>query len=119
MRFRLHIGCVRSGPWLRLPEHRFAIDSMAEARIGRNFRRESRSLWNGARRIGCTLVAARTAATTFEMRMRIRAGETAGAVPFDELFQLGVERDNDLWLRGHAGTSGGVKALRRWVDAIF
>ena len=25
------------------------------------------------------------------------------------LFQLGVERDNDLWLRGHAGTTGGRK----------
>jgi hypothetical protein len=30
-------------------------------------------------------------------------------VPFDELFQLGIERDNDLWLRGHAGTSHGQK----------
>jgi hypothetical protein len=45
----------------------------------------------------------------FEMRMRVRAGATAGAVTFDELFQLGVERDNDLWLRGHAGTIGGRK----------
>jgi hypothetical protein len=27
----------------------------------------------------------------------------------DELFQLGIERDNDLWLRGHAGTFDGRK----------
>jgi hypothetical protein len=39
----------------------------------------------------------------------MRAGATVGDVPFDELFQLGVERDNDLWLRGHAGTTGGRK----------
>jgi len=49
----------------------------------------------------------------FEMRMHIRAGATAGAVPFDELFQLGVERDNDLWC-AHAAPPAAVKALRRW-----
>jgi hypothetical protein len=30
-------------------------------------------------------------------------------VPFDELFQLGIERDNDFWLRGHSGTDHGRK----------
>src|SRR6202011_5537616 len=43
------------------------------------------------------------------VRARLRAGATLALVPLDELFQLGVERDNDLWLRGHAGTSGGRK----------
>jgi len=43
------------------------------------------------------------------MQTRIRAGGTAGKVTIDELFQLGVERDNDLWLRGHTGTSDGRK----------
>ena len=32
-----------------------------------------------------------------------------GRIPFDQLFELGVERDNDLWLRGHSGTTGGRK----------
>jgi hypothetical protein len=45
----------------------------------------------------------------YEMQARLRAGDTFGHVPFDELFQLGIERDNDLWLRGHAGTAGGRK----------
>ena len=27
-------------------------------------------------------------------------GKTSGQIPFDELFILGLERDNDLWLRG-------------------
>jgi hypothetical protein len=45
----------------------------------------------------------------YEMQTRIRAGGTAGKVTVDELFQLGIERDNDLWLRGHAGTIGGRK----------
>ena len=45
----------------------------------------------------------------YEMRVQIRAGATAGKVSLDELFQLGVERDNDLWLRGHTGTTNGRK----------
>jgi hypothetical protein len=39
----------------------------------------------------------------------VRAGESFGDVPFDELFQLGIERDNDLWLRGTPGTTDGRK----------
>jgi len=37
------------------------------------------------------------------MQAQIRAGATAGKASLDELFELGIERDNDLWLRGHAG----------------
>ncbi|HXI43850.1 MAG TPA: tetratricopeptide repeat protein, partial [Bryobacteraceae bacterium] len=40
---------------------------------------------------------------------RMRAGRTFGTLPFDELFMLGMERDNDLWLRGHVGTRAGRK----------
>ena len=32
-----------------------------------------------------------------------------GNVPLDELYILGMERDNDLWLRGHVGTRDGKK----------
>jgi tetratricopeptide (TPR) repeat protein len=39
----------------------------------------------------------------------IRSGKTFGSVPFDELFMLGMERDNDLWMRGHVGTRNGRK----------
>jgi hypothetical protein len=45
----------------------------------------------------------------YEMRERLRLGKTLGAVPFDELFMLGLERDNDLWLRAHPGTHDGRK----------
>jgi hypothetical protein len=40
---------------------------------------------------------------------RMRAGKIFGELPFDELFMLGMERDNDLWLRGHVGTRDGRK----------
>jgi hypothetical protein len=40
---------------------------------------------------------------------RILAGRVFGNVPLDELWMLGMERDNDLWLRGHVGTRDGQK----------
>jgi hypothetical protein len=36
-------------------------------------------------------------------------GRTAGTVPFDGLFIMGIERDNNLWMRAHAGTRDGRK----------
>lgn len=39
----------------------------------------------------------------------IRAGATFGEPPFDELFALGLERDNELWMRAHIGTRDGRK----------
>jgi hypothetical protein len=45
----------------------------------------------------------------YEMQGDLRGGRTFGKVPFDELFMLGFERDNDLWLRGHPGLRNGEK----------
>ncbi len=45
----------------------------------------------------------------YEVQHQIRAGKTFGEVPFDELYMLGLERDNDLWMRGHIGTRDGRK----------
>lgn len=40
---------------------------------------------------------------------QFRAGRMYGSVPFDELSMLGLERDNDLWMRAHIGTRDGRK----------
>jgi hypothetical protein len=45
----------------------------------------------------------------YEMQGRLRVGKTYGVVPFDELFLLGLERDNDLRLRAHIGSRDGRK----------
>jgi tetratricopeptide (TPR) repeat protein len=45
----------------------------------------------------------------YRIGQTIRAGRIIGQAPFDELFMLGLERDNDLWLRAHPGTRDGVK----------
>jgi hypothetical protein len=41
--------------------------------------------------------------------IRLRAGASLGSPPFDELFMLGMERENDLALRGHAISHQGKK----------
>ena len=45
----------------------------------------------------------------YEVQHWIKVGKTFGDVPFDELFMLGLERDNDLSMRGHIGTRDGRK----------
>lgn len=93
---------------MRVPERRFTLDSSAEARAGREF---ATGLGPFVTTRG-SLVAnwfPRAKGDDYGMRAQIRAGATAGKASLDELFQLGVERDNDLWLRGHAGTIDGRK----------
>jgi tetratricopeptide (TPR) repeat protein len=92
----------------RVPDRRFTLDSSAAAKAGREFadglgpfatlRGSLRAHW-----------FPRAKGDDYEMQAQIRAGATAGKATLDELFELGVERDNDLWLRGHAGTFGGRK----------
>jgi len=41
--------------------------------------------------------------------VQVRGGGISGSGPFDELFMLGLERDNDLGMRGHAGSHDGRK----------
>jgi hypothetical protein len=93
---------------LRVPERRFTLDSQAEVRAGRNYgsglgafasvNGDLKSRW---------LPKAR--GDDYEFLSKLRGGDTFGDVPLDQLFQLGVERDNDLWLRGHPGTLDGRK----------
>jgi tetratricopeptide (TPR) repeat protein len=93
---------------LRVPERRFVLDSSAEAKAGREFA-------NGLGPFATIRGALRAhwfplaKSDDYEVQTRIRAGATAGKATLDELFQLGIERDNDLWLRGHAGTLDGRK----------
>ena len=90
---------------LRLPEHRFTIDGSGEGRVGREFATGFGSY--GAVRGSLTAHwLPQAKGDDYEMLARVHAGEAFGDIPFDELYQLGVERDNDLWLRGQAGTAG-------------
>jgi hypothetical protein len=45
----------------------------------------------------------------YEMHLSIGGGKTFGDIPFDELYMLGLERDNGLLMRAHPGTRHGQK----------
>lgn len=90
---------------LRLPEQHLVIGSTAKSQLGR--------LWTDSG--GHTFLTAQGSLTTdwfanckgddYEMQERLSAGATAGDVPFDELFQLGIDGDNtELKMRAHIGT---------------
>ncbi len=45
----------------------------------------------------------------YELSASLRAGQAFGGVPFDELYLIGLDRDSDLWSRGHWASREGVK----------
>lgn len=104
----------------RVPERRFTLDSSATVRAGREFANDLGPFATLKGSLGAHWLP-RATGDDYEMRAGIRAGGTAGKATLDELFQLGVERDNDLWLRGQAGTLDGRKGAaplgRRYILA--
>ena len=91
---------------LRLPERRFSIESEGRTELGRFFGHGLYSRTQGSLQARWF---PRARGDDYETSAQFRAGAATGQVPFDELFMLGIERDNDLWLRAHAGTAGGKK----------
>lgn len=96
------------GSLLHVPERRFTLNSSAEARVGRGFS-DALGPFGTARGALRAHWFPTAKGDDYEMQAQVRAGGTVGKVPLDELFQLGLERDNDLWLRGEPGTIDGRK----------
>lgn len=95
---------------LRAPEHRLEISSGAGSQAGKVWSQPSQSF----EKLQASLRAhwfPRARGDDFETVYSAHAGKTFGDVPFDELFMLGLERDNDpaLWMRAHIGTRDGLK----------
>jgi hypothetical protein len=92
----------------RSPERRITISSSAGSQAGRLWSQPAESF---ARIQGSleTHWLPKSRGDDFETLWRVRVGKTFGQIPFDELLMLGLERDNDLWLRGHVGTRDGRK----------
>jgi tetratricopeptide (TPR) repeat protein len=92
----------------RSPERRLTVSSSATSQAGRIWSQPGQSF----EKLQGALAAhwlPQAQGDDYEMQWRVRAGKTFGQVPFDELFMLGVERDNDLWMRAHIGTRDGKK----------
>lgn len=92
----------------RVPERRFIVGTGVSTELGRIWSQPSQAF---AKLQGSleTKWSPQSSGDDYEMQGKIRAGKTFGQSPFDELFVLGVERDNDLWLRAHSGTRDGRK----------
>jgi tetratricopeptide (TPR) repeat protein len=92
----------------RWPERRLTLDSDVSSQAGRIWSQPTHSFekLQGSARLHWFPKAQ---GDDYEVQHSIRAGKTFGDVPFDELFMLGLERDNDLWMRGHIGTRDGRK----------
>lgn len=93
---------------IRYPERRFSLDAGAMGEAGKFF---SNPLGRYGRLQG-SLAAhwfPRAQEDDYETSTRLRAGKTIGQVPFDDLYMLGFDRDNDLWMRGHNGLVNGKK----------
>ncbi len=93
---------------LRVPEDRFTVTSSLSLQAGR--------IWSGPVESFAKLQGVlesrwlpRARDDDYETQWRIHAGKTFGSLPFDELFMLGLECDNDLPLRAHIGTRDGRK----------
>ena len=92
----------------RLPERRFTINGQSSSQMGRLWSSPSQSFAKLQSGLSFRWLP-QSRGDDFANKWDIRAGNTFGHTPFDELFTLGMERDNDLWLRAHIGTRGGRK----------
>lgn len=93
---------------LRIPEHRFRLTTAASSQLGRIWSEPAQAF---AKLQGSAAASwlPRSEGDDYQTQLRLRSGGITGEVPFDELFMLGMERDNDLWMRAHVGTRDGRK----------
>jgi tetratricopeptide (TPR) repeat protein len=96
------------GALWRLPERRLTLEGGASSQAGRIWSQPSHSFEKLQSSLRLHWFP-QSQGDDYEIQHQIRAGKTFGNVPFDELFILGLERDNDLEMRGHIGTRDGRK----------
>jgi len=92
----------------RSPEKRLVISSSGTSQGGRLWSQPGQSFEKLQGTVGMHWYP-RVQGDDYEMQWHAHAGKTFGQIPFDELFMLGVDRDNDLPLRAHIGTRHGEK----------
>jgi tetratricopeptide (TPR) repeat protein len=92
----------------RFPEQRLTLDSTVSSQAGR--------LWSEPEHTFEKLQGdlrlhwfPKSQGDDYEISHQIRAGKTFGDVPFDELYMFGIQRENELWMRGHIATRDGRK----------
>jgi tetratricopeptide (TPR) repeat protein len=102
----------------RVPERRFVIETHGSSELARIWSQPSHSFAKLEGRIDSQWFP-QARGDDYKMQARIGVGKTLGDAPFDELFMLGLERDNDLWLRAHIGTRDGIKGTAPLGGSYF
>ena len=92
----------------RSPEKRVTVSSSVTSQAGRVWSQPGQSFEKLQGLVGMHWFP-REQSDDYEIQWKIRASKTFGKVPFDELYMLGAERDNDLPLRAHIGARHGEK----------
>jgi tetratricopeptide (TPR) repeat protein len=102
----------------RDPDHRFVVNSTASSQFAR--------IWSQAGGAFAKLQGScsvlwdpKAEGDDYQTEVQVRGGGISGSGPFDELFMLGLERDNDLWMRAHIGTRDGRKGSAPLGDRYF
>ncbi|MBE0660767.1 MAG: tetratricopeptide repeat protein [Bryobacteraceae bacterium] len=102
----------------RLPERRFEGNLQVSSDLGRIWTDASSAFQRLQMSVRSRWLPKMTG-EDYAMEGRVRAGKIFGRVPFDELFILGLERDNPLWMRGHIGTREGRKGSAPMGHSYF
>ena len=97
-----------SGKPLDIPEHRLLVTTSVTTATGRIWSTPSQFFEKiqGAAKLRWF---PSPGSNRWEVTQQLRGGGLLGATPFDQMFMLGIERDNSLWLRGDLGDRGGRK----------
>ncbi len=96
----------------RIPESRFTFVAGADSQAARIWPSPSTSGIGEFEKLSGSIAwrwFPRPQGDDYESAQQLRAGRIFGQAPFDELYILGLERDNDLPMRAHIGTRGGRK----------
>lgn len=98
---------VTANLW-RVPAHRFTLHGQASSQLARLWSPHPQTFAKLQGGLGWRWFP-RAQGEDYETVNRLRAGETIGQVPFDELFVLGLGPDNHLPMHAHIGTRDGRK----------
>jgi tetratricopeptide (TPR) repeat protein len=92
----------------RVPEHRFTLNAGGSAQAARLWSTAPESFGKFAGSLSWQWLPQRRG-DDYGMTQEIRAGRIVGQAPLDELYILGLERDNNLPMHAHIGTRDGRK----------
>ncbi|MGC9158437.1 MAG: tetratricopeptide repeat protein [Terracidiphilus sp.] len=94
-------------PW-RVPEHRFTLSAGVKSQAARLWSAPSQNFEKLAGLLAWRWYP-RERGDDYESMQKLRAGKIFGQPPLDELYILGLERDNNLPMHAHIGTRDGRK----------